>query len=131
MELIAKLIVGKDRKEFEQFLEGIFRTQGYSIENIRSSGDHGVDLIVTKDDERTGVQAKRYKPNYKISSDVLHKLKGGGYFHDCEHLLVVTTSYFTKSAIEFANAEKVGIELWDRNNLKQYLRKYNDFLNRQ
>ena len=109
--------------EFENFLEGLFRTQMYRVENIQSSGDHGVDLVVVKDDMKIGVQAKRYKPNYRVGNDILIKLKGGEYFHDCEKLLIVTTSYFTKKAKEYA--KKVGIELWDRDTLQRYLKKYN------
>jgi len=96
-------------QEFENFLEGLFRTQGYQVENIQSSGDHGVDLVVAKGGVRTGVQAKRFKPTSKIGNEVLIKLKGGGYFHDCQKLLVVTTSYYTSKAKEYA--EGVGIEL--------------------
>lgn len=112
--------------EFENFLEGLFRTQGYQVVNIQSSGDHGVDLVVVKGEVRTGVQAKRFKPTNKIGNVVLIKLKGGGYFHDCQKLLVVTTSYYTSKAKEYA--KRVGIELWDRNTLKNYLSQYNKHL---
>ncbi len=98
----------------------------YRVENIQSSGDHGVDLVVVKGDSRTGVQAKRYKPDSKIGNQVLVTLKGGGYFHDCDKLMVVTTSYFTPKAKEYA--QKVDIELWDRNILRRYLTKYNEHL---
>jgi hypothetical protein len=112
--------------EFENFLEGLFRTQMYRVENIQSSGDHGVDLVIIKGETRTGVQAKRYKPSSKIGNKVLVTLKGGGYFHDCDKLMVVTTSFFTPKAREYA--QKVGIELWDRNYLRRYLTKYNEHL---
>ena len=112
--------------EFENFLEGLFRTQGYRVENIQSSGDHGVDLVVIKDEIKTGVQAKRFKPSSKIGNKVLVTLKGGGYFHDCDNLMVVTTSFFTRKATEYA--QKVGIELWDRDTLRRYLNKYNEYL---
>ena len=75
---------------------------------------------------KTGVQAKRYKTSSKIGNDVLITLKGGGYFHDCENLMVVTTSYFTAKAKEYAH--KVGIDLWDRTVLQRYLSAYNDHL---
>lgn len=112
--------------EFENFLEGLFRTQMYRVENIQSSGDLGVDLVVVKGETRTGVQAKRFKPSSKIGNQVLVTLKGGGYFHDCDKLMVVTTSYFTPKAKEYA--QKVGIELWDRDVLRRYLTKYNEHL---
>jgi HJR/Mrr/RecB family endonuclease len=112
--------------EFENFLESLFRTQGYQVKNIQGSGDHGVDLVVVKGGVRTGVQAKRFKPTSKIGNEVLIKLKGGGYFHECQKLLVVTTSYYTAKAKEYA--EGVGIELWDRTTLKNYLLQYNKHL---
>ena len=81
----------------------------YQVENIQSIGDHGVDLVMVKGKTRIGVQAKRYKPSSKIGNKVLVTLKGGGYFHDCDKLMVVTTSYFTQKAKEYA--KKVEIEL--------------------
>jgi len=112
--------------EFERFLVGLFRTQMYRVENIQSTGDHGVDLVILKGGSRIGVKAKRYKPNYKIGNDTLIQLKGSGHFDDCEKLIVVTTSYFTKKAKDYA--KKVEIELWDRNTLKMYLKKFNKHL---
>lgn len=106
-------------KEFEQFLENLFQSDGYQVETVAPSGDHGVDLVIVKDKARIGVQAKRYKPPSKVGNNVLIKLKGGGHFYDCEKLMVVTTSYFSLKAIEYA--EKVGIELWNRDVLEKHL----------
>ena len=116
-------------QEFENFLEGLFRTQMYRVENIQRSGDHGVDLVVVKEETKTGVQAKRFKPSTKIGNKALVTLKGGGYFHDCNKLMVITTSYFTRRAKEFA--KKDDLELWDRDNLRRYLTKYNEHLQRE
>ena len=46
--------------EFEEFLAGLFRAQGYTAELTSTTGDYGADLILSKDGRCIAVQAKRY-----------------------------------------------------------------------
>lgn len=46
--------------EFEEFLAGLFRAQGYAAELTPTTGGYGADLILSKDGRRIAVQAKRY-----------------------------------------------------------------------
>ena len=47
-------------EEFEYFLAGLYRAQGYAAEHTAVTGDYGADLILSKDGQRICVQAKRY-----------------------------------------------------------------------
>ncbi len=49
-----------DGREFEQYLEVLFRRLGYQVELTRYIGDWGADLKVRKNGVETVVQAKRY-----------------------------------------------------------------------
>ncbi|MHA2243582.1 MAG: hypothetical protein ACXADY_01305 [Candidatus Hodarchaeales archaeon] len=40
-------------------------------------------------------------------------------FHDCNKLMVVTTSYYTRKDKEVT--QKVGSELWDRDDSRRFL----------
>jgi len=99
--------------EFESFLEEIFTSIGYSVENIRDTKDQGVDLIVEHHGERTAIQAKRYSKN--VSNSAVQQIFSAKKFYNCDRAMVVTNSDFTKSAKELAKSLNVelisGLEL--------------------
>jgi hypothetical protein len=45
--------------EFEEYLAGLFRKQGFKVELTPCTGDYGADLLLIKDGNRIAVQAKR------------------------------------------------------------------------
>ena len=104
---------------FEQYLDWLFWQLGYSVERTGSQGDYGADLVVSKGGVRTVIQAKRWKRNVGIGA-VQEAVASAGHYK-CQRSMVVTNSFFTKSAIELARDNKV--ELWDRNRLVSELLK--------
>ena len=126
LEMDLDRVANMDRLAFENFLEGLFRTRGYRIESIQHSRNHTVNLMIIQGVTKVGVQVKRYNSKNKIERDVLIQLKREKIFNECDNLMIVTTSYFTRPADEYA--KKVGIELWDRDVLQQYLKEYNKHL---
>lgn len=85
---------------------------GYQCKNVGAGGhDYGVDLLVTKKGETTAVQVKRYRDNIGIKA--VQEIVSGMKYYQEDRALIVTNSYFTKSAIEMA--KKCEVELWDRN----------------
>lgn len=54
--------------EFEEFLAGLFRAQGYAVELTPATGDYGADLILSKDGRRIAVQAKRYAGSVGVAA---------------------------------------------------------------
>jgi len=111
-------------KEFEYFLKWLFEEMEYIVELTMITADSGVDLIATKNKERVAVQAKRYGRNTKVSNAVILKTHGGRDVYACDKSMVITTSFFTRHAIE--DAEKLNIELWDRDTLSAKIDEINE-----
>ena len=86
--------------EFEEYLAGLFRKQGFKVELTPSSGDYGADLLLIKDGKRIAVQAKRYVGSVGVAA-VQEALSGMAYYR-CSASWVVTTGTFTPNAVELA-----------------------------
>lgn len=99
--------------EFEKFLAGLFRAQGYAAELTPLTGDYGADLILIKDGQRIAVQAKRYVGSVGVSA-VQEALSGQAYYQ-CDTAWVVTTGAFTTNALELA--KKSGVKLIGRSDI--------------
>lgn len=99
--------------EFEEFLAGLFRTQGYTVELTPLTGDYGADLILVKSGQRIAVQAKRYVGSVGISA-VQEALSGQAYYQ-CDGAWVVTTGAFTTNALELARMS--GVKLIGRSDI--------------
>lgn len=113
--------------EFEYFLHRLFIFDGYDAKLTKASNDQGADLILTKNGESTVVQAKRYLG--AVSNSAVQEVFAAKAYYRCEHAIVITNSYFTKSAINLALSNKV--TLLDREKLKEKLDEYNDYLSSQ
>jgi restriction system protein len=105
-----------DGSEFERALAELFELLGYEVELI-GGFDKGADLVVTRDGERTAVQAKRYASAVGITA--VRQLIDGVRRYECSRGLVVTNNYFTDKAIECA--ETWEIDLWDRRDLANHI----------
>ena len=99
--------------EFEEFLAGLFRDQGYAAELTPTSGDYGADLILSKDGRRIAVQAKRYTGSVGVQA-VQEALSGQAYYQ-CHAAWVITTGAFTTNALELA--EKSGVKMIGRSDI--------------
>lgn len=106
-----------DGLTFEKYLQTLFKRLGYKVERTTYIGDYGADLIVSKDGVRSVIQAKRYKN--KVNIKAIQEVVAAKAKYNCTEAIVVTTSYFTKAAIDLAKANKV--ILWDRNKLVNIL----------
>ena len=99
--------------QFENYLKLLFRERGYKVELTKSTGDFGADLILSANNKKIVVQAKRYsqyvgiKAVQEIVSAIAHYKANEGW--------VVTNSYFTNAAVTLAKSN--GIKLIDREQL--------------
>lgn len=103
--------------EFESYLGGIYKKQGYEVQFTPTVGDYGADLIIAGKGRRIAVQAKRYAGTVGISA-VQEALSGMAYY-SCNEAQVVTTGTFTPSAISLAKRSKV--TLIDRSELAKLI----------
>lgn len=103
--------------EFEKYLAILFRRLGYQVERTRYVGDQGGDLVLTKDGERTLVQAKRHsKP---IGNKAVQEAAAARPHYKCHKAMVVANQPFTRAARELAASNQV--ELWDRRKLAKVI----------
>jgi HJR/Mrr/RecB family endonuclease len=109
-----------DGIQFEEFLAKLYTEMGYTAEVTKSSGDQGGDLIISKGSKKTVVQAKRYSD--KVANSAVQEAVTAIRHYDCDNAMVVTTNYFTKSAIELASSNDV--TLTDRDDLEELLEEY-------
>jgi restriction system protein len=104
-------------KVFEEYLEVLFRRLGYRVERTQFAGDYGGDLVISKDDVRTVVQAKRYSRSVGVRA--VQEVVAAKAHYDCAEAMVVTNNRFTKQAEHLA--DRNGVELWDRDELTRRL----------
>lgn len=100
-------------KEFEQYLEILFQKLGYQVKRTPYQGDYGADLILRQGDEKTVVQAKRYKSSVGVKA--VQEAVASKEYYQCDKAMVVTNSYFSRQARTLAKANQV--KLWDRDEL--------------
>lgn len=94
---------------FENFLEEVFRHLGYGVETTKTTGDQGVDLIVSTAHRRVAVQVKGYANS--VGNAAVQQARAGMAFYQCQAAAVVTNSGFTDSARQLA--QRIGCRLID------------------
>jgi Holliday junction resolvase-like predicted endonuclease len=109
--------------DFEEFIASLFQKMGYTVDVTPKSRDQGADIILRRDNEITAVQVKNYSNS--VSNSAIQEVFAAKKYYQANKAMVVTSSFFTPSAIDLAHATDV--ILWDRDKLKQEI----DSLNRQ
>ncbi|MDP6419657.1 MAG: restriction endonuclease [Candidatus Krumholzibacteria bacterium] len=103
--------------EFEQWICAVLENEGISAENIRNSGDFGIDVIAEVEGNRIGIQAKRYSSG--VGNDAVQQVIAGSDYHNCSFAAVVTQSHFTRAAREQASRAHLPLALIDRTGLSR------------
>lgn len=111
-------------REFEEFIEDIFRKKWFETVIGKWTKDWWVDVTATLDNIKFIIQCKHYSENNKIWSPVIQQLNGviveGS---ELPWRIFVTTSSFTADAV--SEAKKSGMELWDKDYIINYLKSSN------
>ncbi|ANI83321.1 restriction endonuclease [Kosakonia oryzae] len=115
------LVDAMDGFQFENFLVEVFQTMGYDVKETKRSQDQGADLFVTRFGKKMVIQAKNYSG--AVGNSAVQQVISAKTFYGCDEAIVVTNSYFTRSAKELA--ESALVRLIDRDELQKYLDDYN------
>lgn len=118
------LVDAMDGFQFEAFLVEIFQTIGYDVKETRKTADQGADLFVSRFGKNMVIQAKNYSGS--VGNSAVQQAISAKAFYGCDEAMVVTNSYFTKSAKELATT--AAVRLIDRDGLQSYLDDYNQKL---
>ena len=103
--------------EFEHYLQGLLMYRGYNVRITKRSGDLGVDLIASGNNEKFAIQVKRYTS--KVPRTAISDAVGGMSHYGCNKAMVITNSYFTPGAITLA--QSTGCILIDRDILANWI----------
>ncbi len=133
MEIVDR-IMNASPAFFERVVVRLLLAMGYggslaeAGKAIGRSGDDGIDGVIDQDTlglDRIYIQAKRYRAESSIGSGAIRDFFGSLDMHKATKGLFVTTSTFSKSAVD--TAEKLGkrIVLIDGNQLAKLLVKFN------
>lgn len=109
---IIDTILTKSPIAFEKLVVNLLQRMGYGgeIENsglvTKQSNDGGIDGIIKEDVLGLGrihIQAKRYKSDTSIGREEIQKFVGALAVAQSNKGVFITTSYYTKGALEYAN----------------------------
>ena len=121
--------------DFERLVVRLLIKMGYGPLKLnaeavtKESGDEGIDGIVTADKfgfDSVYIQAKQWKPDATVSRPEIQKYLGALVGQGATKGLFITTSKFTKGAIEYANKQfTTKIVLVDGEQLANLMIEYN------
>ncbi len=98
-------LTGMGGQDFEYWAAEFFRGEGYTTQMTKTSGDHGLDLILMKDGVKSAVQCKRWTDS--VGEPVLRDFYGAMVSAQLPSGIVMTTSTFTASAMAFAQGKPI------------------------
>ena len=103
----ADALDGMSWREFEILVGESYRQQGYQVAELGGAGpDGGVDLLLTKGNEKFFVQCKQWKA-YKVGVTTVRELYGVMAAKGATGGFVVTSARFTTDAVEFAQGRNI------------------------
>lgn len=96
-------------RQFEVFWATFFEQRGYDTTLTPQTRDQGADVIIEKAGVRTAIQTKQYTG--AVGNDAVQQVVAAKGFYNCQRAMCITTSVYTASAKDLAQAN--GVELWD------------------
>lgn len=95
--------------EFEKICQKLVEKMGFATETTKASGDGGIDLIAYNNQPLLAgkyiIQCKRYSGS--VGEPIIRDLYGVVMSERANKGILMTTGYFTKSAITFANGKPI------------------------
>lgn len=125
-----ELLSNIDPREFEEYVADLFKRQGFQVEVTKKTRDGGRDIIAIRSDldikSKYIIECKRHCSTNKVGVDIVRQLYGVQYSEGANKSILVTTSKFTKDAINFANKEQTQwhMTLADYSELLKWTKKY-------
>lgn len=112
-------------RQFEEFVAELLHQFGYKVNLGPKGADEGVDIYAERQgeigDELMLVQCKRFDKSKKVSRPIVQQLNSNIYDKKASSGLVVTTSSFSKPALEYISQAKYRIRGADHQKIKEWL----------
>jgi restriction endonuclease Mrr len=114
---------------FEELIAKIFSDLGYSVELTPATHDKGRDIILTFESpigkNVAYVECKKHSPDKPVGIDIVRGVYGVHCSDRVNQSLIVTTSYFTKDAYDYAKSLFFLISLKNYDHVVNWLKRYN------
>jgi len=118
-----------DSRKFEVLIADIFKNKGYDVTLTPETRDGGKDIIALYKSpfghQLFIVECKRYKEDNKVGVELVRALYGVKAAENYNQAILVTTSTFSKPAIDFVKPLKFQLQLKDYNDIRQWCKDYN------
>jgi TIR domain/Restriction endonuclease len=114
-------------REFEELVASILESFGWQVSLTLPTRDGGYDILAIQT-EAPGlevswiIECKHYAQEHRVGVEIVRGLYGVRDYLSIANAAVVTSSYFTKGALEFAKDRKA-IKLIDRSQLLAWISK--------
>ena len=112
-------------RKFEELIASILKDFGLDVKLTPATRDGGRDIIAYIRNAVCRillfVECKKWSPKNKVGVQVVDRLIGVSHIYKANKSLLVTTSTFTKDAIEHARLAEEEIELKDYEKIKAWL----------
>jgi len=117
-----------DPRKFEELISEILKDLGFDTELTSITRDGGRDIYAWVKTAVTSflmfVECKRWNPSKKVGISVVQRLHGAAKTDGAHKSMIVTTSFFTKTAQDEQKKIRREMELIDFDKLKVMLHKY-------
>ncbi len=115
-------------RKFEELIASILKDFGFEVELTKATRDGGRDIIAYMRNAvcsyLTYVECKKYAAENKVGVGVIREVAGVHHLRQPNKSLIVTTSFFTKDAVEEARKIEQQLELKDYYAIKGWLGMY-------
>jgi len=116
-------------RKFEELVAAVFRQSGFDVELTPETRDGGIDIIAVRKDSLLGeglhlVECKRYIPGNTVGIGVVQRLLGVVEQHRATKGIIVTTSTFTRDALEVAQNARHRLALNEYSTLAHWLAQF-------
>jgi len=115
--------------EFEHATAELFHRMGYKTKVTAGAGDKGLDVILSKNNDKFGVQCKRYQKHNKIGPNIIREFSGALEGAGLDKGFFNTTSDYTDAAKEAAKNSSFQIELLSGEKLGEIKNRVKDRVN--
>lgn len=106
-------------RKFEELVARLFSDHGFDVELTRASRDGGYDILAKLHNPATSflalVECKKYSPENRVGVEIVRGLYGVTEMKGANQGLVVTSSFFTRGAVEETAriGSKLGLKDYD------------------
>ncbi|MDZ7950286.1 restriction endonuclease [Nostoc sp. DedQUE09] len=117
-----------DPRKFEELVAHILQNKGFDITLTPKTRDGGRDIQAVHKSSLGNmlylIECKRYQSSNKVRVELVRSLYGVKQRERATMGILVTTSSFTKDALDFASPLKYELSLRDYETLKKWLKDY-------